>query len=220
MKNPHQDTTAGQQQFYFRMALYLAIFTIFYNILEGLVSVILGISDNCLTLSGFGADSLIEVVSGIGILQMVLRIRNQGTGQRNQFEKQALRITGFAFYLLAGGLVITAAYNGYIGHIPETTFWGVVISLVSIVVMVILLLMKLTTGRKLLSDAIIADAHCTRVCIYMSVVLLVTSALFELTGLAWIDIAGTLGLAWFSFSEGRECFEKVKNNTCCSCHKS
>ena len=220
MKIQDLGTGSARQQYYFRMALYLAVFTVFYNILEGLGSVILGISGNCLTLSGFGADSLIEVVSGIGILQMVLRIRNQGTEQRNQFEKQALQITGFAFYLLAAGLVITAAYNGYSRHKPETTLWGVVISLISIVVMTVLLLMKLTTGRKLGSEAIIADAHCTRVCIYMSVVLLVTSAIFELTGLAWIDIVGTLSLAWFSFSEGRECFEKAKNNTCCSCHKS
>ncbi len=220
MNNYYQGANTDQQHNYYKIALYLAIFTVFYNMLEGLASVFLGISDNCLTLSGFGADSLIEVVSGFGILQMVLRIRIQGTEQRNQFEKKALRITGVAFYLLAAGLVLTAAYNGYVCHKPETTFWGVVISLISIVVMALLLLMKLRTGHKLGSEAIIADAHCTRVCIYMSVVLLVTSIIFEITGFAWIDIAGTIGLAWFSFSEGRECFEKVKNNICCGCHKT
>ena len=67
------------------------------------------------------------------------------------------------------------------------------------------------------SKAIIADAYCTRVCIYMSVVLLVSSGIYELTGLWWIDILGTLGLAWFSFTEGRECFEKVKSEKLCGC---
>ena len=52
----------------------------------------------------------------------------------------------------------------------------------------------------------------------MSVVLLLTSAIYELTGLAWIDIAGTLGLAWFSLSEGRECFLKAKTGSDCTCH--
>jgi divalent metal cation (Fe/Co/Zn/Cd) transporter len=204
----------------FRTAMGLAVFTIAYNILEGIVSIWLGISDDSLTLSGFGFDSLIEVVSGIGIAQMIIRIRTSGTEQRSNFEKTALRITGTAFYMLTLGLVTTAGYNLYTGHKPETTFWGVVISGISIVVMTVLMVMKLRVGKKLKSNAIIADAHCTRVCIYMSVVLLVASVIFELTGLGWIDIIGTLGLAWFSFTEGRESFDKAKTESLCNCHNS
>jgi hypothetical protein len=51
-------------------------------------------------------------------------------------------------------------------------------------------------------------------------VLLLASAIFELTGLGWIDIIGTLGLAWFSFTEGRESFEKAKTDSSCNCHTS
>ena len=49
---------------------------------------------------GFGVDSFIEVMSGIGILAMVLRIRQNPDTPRSQFEKTALRITGTSFYLL------------------------------------------------------------------------------------------------------------------------
>jgi divalent metal cation (Fe/Co/Zn/Cd) transporter len=201
----------------YRFAFWLAVFTIVYNVLEGIVSLFFGITDESLTLAGFGADSLIEVISGIGILQMVIRIRNQGGETRSAFEKRALRVTGTAFYILVAGLLASACYNLYTGHKPETTFWGVVISLLSIAVMALLLRLKLMVGTKLSSKAIIADAHCTRVCIYMSVVLLVTSAVFEMTGLAWIDLLGTLGLAWFSFNEGRECFENARSGTLCNC---
>jgi divalent metal cation (Fe/Co/Zn/Cd) transporter len=201
----------------YRIALMLAYFTIIYNILEGIVSIYFGVSDESLTLFGFGADSLIEVISGIGIAQMILRIRTFGTDNRNNFEKRALRITGTAFYILAGGLIATAGYNLYIGHKPESTLWGVIISCISIVVMIILLVMKLRVGTRLNSKAIIADAHCTRVCIYMSLILLISSAIYELTGFAWIDVAGTLGLAWFSWTEGRECFEKANADSHCSC---
>jgi divalent metal cation (Fe/Co/Zn/Cd) transporter len=204
----------------YRFAFGLAVFTIVYNVLEGMVSLFFGISDESLTLAGFGADSLIEVISGIGILQMVLRIKNQGEELRSSFEKRALQITGAAFYLLVAGLVISAGYNLYMHHKPETTTWGVVISIISIVVMLVLLRMKLQVGKKLNSKAIIADAHCTRVCIYMSLILLISSAIFELTGFAWIDILGTFGLAWFSFTEGRECFEKARSGTQCTCHKT
>lgn len=204
---------------YYRTAFLLAVFTIVYNILEGLVSLFFGISDESLALAGFGADSLIEVISGLGILQMVVRLKKHGDETRNRAEKRSLRITGTSFYILTAALVISSGYNLFTGHKPETTFWGVVISAVSIAVMTGLFLLKLETGRKLNSAAIIADAHCTRVCIYMSVVLLVASGFYELTGLAWADIAGTLGLAWFSFTEGRECFEKVRTGGHCSCHE-
>lgn len=204
----------------YRLAFALAIFTIVYNIIEGLVSIYFGISDESFTLFGFGIDSLIEVISGIGIAQMIIRIRTSGAENRSAFEKNALRITGFAFYILVAGLLITSGYNLFIGHKPETTIWGVIISAVSIAVMFILVMMKLRVGKILNSAAIIADAHCTRICIYMSVVLLVSSLIFEFTGIGWIDILGTLGLAWFSFSEGRECFEKARTEKHCSCHKS
>jgi divalent metal cation (Fe/Co/Zn/Cd) transporter len=118
------------------------------------------------------------------------------------------------------GLLITSGYNLFIGHKPETTIWGVIISVLSIAVMLILVMMKLRVGKILNSEAIIADAHCTRICIYMSLVLLVSSLIFEFTGIGWIDALGTLGLAWFSFSEGRECFEKARTEKHCSCHKS
>jgi divalent metal cation (Fe/Co/Zn/Cd) transporter len=204
----------------YRVALGLAIFTIIYNLIEGLVSVFFGISDESLTLFGFGADSFIEVISGLGIMQMIVRIKNNETEHRSKFEKRALQITGTAFYILVAGLVLNAGYNIYSNHKPETTIWGVVISIISIVAMSILLSMKLRVGRQLGSEAIIADAQCTRVCIYMSVVLLISSTVFELTGLGWIDILGTLGLAWFSFTEGRECFEKVRTEADCTCQKS
>ncbi len=204
----------------YRLAFASAIFTIVYNIIEGLVSIYFGVSDESLTLFGFGVDSLIEVISGIGIAQMIIRIRKSGAENRSNFEKNALRITGFAFYFLVAGLLITAVYNLLTGHKPETTIWGVIISALSIAVMFILVMMKLRVGKILNSEAIIADAHCTRICIYMSVVLLVSSLIFEVTGIGWIDILGTLGLAWFSFSEGRECFEKARSEKHCSCKKA
>ena len=65
----------------YKKAFYLSLFTIFYNIVEGLVSIALGYTDETLTLFGFGADSFIEVISGIGIAVMIIRIRNHpGSG--------------------------------------------------------------------------------------------------------------------------------------------
>src|SRR5512133_1350817 len=88
---------------YWRYALWLALFTIFYNLVEGLVSIYFGAQDETLTLFGFGIDSFIEVMSGIGIFTTVLRVRNNPDEARSQCERTALRISGASFYLLAVG---------------------------------------------------------------------------------------------------------------------
>jgi divalent metal cation (Fe/Co/Zn/Cd) transporter len=201
----------------FIIAFALAVFTILYNIAEGLVSIYFGYTDDSLTLFGFGVDSFIEVVSGLGIAHMVLRIQRTPESNRNTFERTALTITGYSFYALVVGLVGTSLYNLWTGRNPETTFWGVIISLVSIIVMWGLVYGKTKMGRQLNSDAILADAECTKVCISMSVMLLAASAVYELTRIGFTDTLGTLGLAYLSFKEGRECFEKVKKNSHCSC---
>ncbi len=201
----------------FNIALVLAIFTIGYNLIEGLLSTYFGYEDESLALFGFGADSFIEVISGVGIVHMVHRIKRNPESSRDRFEKLALQITGFAFYLLVLVLLVTSVHNIWTGHKPVTTLFGVVISGISIVVMLLLVLWKKRVGRRLASDPIIADANCTLVCVYMSVILLISSGIFELTGLAYIDSIGTLGLAYFAFKEGKECFEKANSDKYCSC---
>jgi divalent metal cation (Fe/Co/Zn/Cd) transporter len=154
-------------------------------------------------------DSFIEVISGIGIMFMVLRIRQNPDAPRGPFERTALRVTGWSFYLLAGGLLVTALYNLYTGHKPETTLSGTIISLISIAVMWALVAGKRTIGRALNSAPILADANCTMVCIYMSVVLLASSLIYQFTGFGLTDSLGAIGLIYFSISEGRESFEKA-----------
>jgi divalent metal cation (Fe/Co/Zn/Cd) transporter len=207
-------TNTSNQNRLWVYALWLALFTIFYNLVEGLISVYIGFSDETLTLFGFGVDSFIEVMSGIGILAMVLRIRQNPETPRTQFEVTALRVTGTAFYMLAIGLAASAIYNLFSAHKPATTLPGLVISLVSIAVMWILVTGKRKVGRALNSAPILADANCTMVCIYMSIVLLASSLIYEVTGLGFIDSLGALGLIYFSYSEGKESFEKADGLEC------
>ena len=204
----------NSEQTLYNKAFQLSLFTIFYNILEGVISMILGYKDETLSLFGFGADSFIEVMSGIGIAVMIIRIRQNPESSRGKFEITALKITGTAFYLLAAGLVAGIVYNIVNQIKPETTFWGVIISLISIAVMVWLMNSKKSVGKKLGSDPVIADANCTKVCVYMSLVLLAASLIYELTGFAYADAIGAAGLAYFSWSEGREAFEKSKGKEC------
>ena len=202
----------------YTVALWLAIFTILYNLLEGIVATVLGFQDETLALFGFGLDSFIEMISGLGILYMIFRIRIAPESSRSAFESTALRVTGYSFYGLVALLVATSALNIITGHRPVTTFWGVVISAISILVMLALIYGKIRVGNQLQSQAILADASCTKICIYMSCVLLASSGIYELTGFTYADSIGTLGLAWFALQEGRECFAKARNQDLHCCH--
>ena len=199
---------------YYRYALWLGYFTVGYNLLEGLVSVFFGAQDEALTLFGFGVDSFIEVLSGIGIIAMVMRIRRNPESGRSQFERTALRITGTSFYILAAGLAVTALYNLFSGHKPETTLPGVIISVISISFMWALVAAKRKVGHVLNSAPILADANCSLVCIYMSLVLLGSSLIYAWTGIGFMDAIGALGLIYFSVSEGREAFAKARGLEC------
>jgi divalent metal cation (Fe/Co/Zn/Cd) transporter len=202
---------------YYRWALGLAVFTIAYNLAEGVIATAFGYSDETLALFGFGLDSFIEMISGAGIVVMVLRIQRNPASVRTPFENTALRITGVSFFLLTAGLVAGATASCFLGSRPETTLWGVIISAVSILVMLGLIYGKMKTGNALQSAPLLADANCTKVCIYMSVVLLASSAIYELTGFAYADAIGTFALASLAFKEGKECFRKAKSNTHCAC---
>jgi len=202
-------------------AYLLSIFTIVYNIGEGIVSIFYGITDQTLALFGFGVDSFVEVISGFGIAHMIYRMKKAEVNQRDQFEIKALKITGTSFYILAIGLVIGSFAALITQTKPESTFAGVIISLVSIAIMYFLMILKLRTGKKLKSDAIIADANCTKTCLILSVVLFASSLGYLRSHNIFIDSIGSVAIAYFAFQEGREAFEKAKNiSLSCNCLKN
>ena len=202
----------------YKRANFLILFTIIYNIVEGGVSVWMGAADETLALFGFGVDSFIEVISALGVWHMLRRIKANAGETRDEFEQRALRITGAAFYLLSAGLVLTAGINLYEGHKPETTLWGIVISLLSVSFMWYLIRQKTRVGRALNSPAILADAACSRACVYLSAVLMISSVGYELTGIGSLDALGAMLIAWLTFKEGREAFGKASGMNCsCSC---
>lgn len=217
MRADEKVNTDMKEKLYLR-ANFLALFTIFYNLVEGGASVWLGAADETLALFGFGVDSFIEVVSAIGVWHMLRRIKANAGESRDEFEQRALRITGAAFYVLSAGLVMTACLNLYQQHKPETTLWGIIISLLSVSFMWFLIHQKIKVGTALGSPAVLADAACSRACLYLSVVLLIASIGYELTGIASLDAIGAMLIAWLTYREGREAFGKASGMECsCSC---
>lgn len=158
----------------YKLAFGLAIFTIVYNIGEGVVSTYYGYEDESLTLFGFGAHSFIEVISGLGIAHMVWRIQGKPDSNRDDFERDStshhrlclLRFGARTFYDK-----ISIMYGQDTNRLLRLVslflpFQSSVCALIHY---------KTKVGKELSSEGILADAQCTKVCIYMSVILLVAS---------------------------------------------
>lgn len=200
-----------QRTRHWRYALILAGITIVYNLAEGLVSMYFGATDEMLTLFGFGMDSFAEVLSGAGILHLVFRSKGQAAAlARDGFERTALRITGFSFYVLAIGMILGAVLSIWSAHKPDGTVPGLIVSALSIATMYFLYRAKIYTGGKLDSSAIIADARCTLSCLYLSYILFAASAIYALFHIPYIDALGSLALAFYVIKEGRATFNQAR----------
>src|SRR5260370_41763370 len=74
-------------------------FTIAYNSVEGVVSIVAGLISGSVSLVGFGLDSVIEVISGAALLW---RLRHDlDHSRREEVERTTLRIVGGCFIGLA-----------------------------------------------------------------------------------------------------------------------
>ncbi|MCY2687894.1 cation transporter [Salinimicrobium sp. TH3] len=194
-------------------ALILSFITIGYNLIEGVVSTFFGASDDTLALFGFGLDSFVEVLSGVGIAHMIYRMKRNPVKERDNFEITALRITGAALYLLTAGLVIGAVIAIFNKSEPQTTLAGIIIAVLSILTMYFLYREKIKVGEKLESQPIISDAKCTKTCFYLSFILLASSLLYELWQIPYVDALGSIGIAWYAWKEGKEAFENARSKS-------
>lgn len=118
---------------YLSYALWLALFTILYNFAEGLIAILFGISDGTLTLFSSASIHLSRWFRRLVSLPwycVFAKIR-----RRYARNSKGQCCASRAFYLPAVGLGITAIYNVFTAHKPETTLPGLIISVISIAIM-------------------------------------------------------------------------------------
>ena len=128
--------TTPNRQDLVRQGQRLEYFTIGYNSVEGLVSIVAGLIAGSVSLIGFGLDSGIEVVSGLALLWRLYHDLNRS--RREQVERITLRIVGWCFVTLA--LYVTYASGSTLIRYepPERSIPGIIVAAVSVVVMPLL----------------------------------------------------------------------------------
>ena len=185
----------------------LATFSIVYNSVEALISIISGVQARSIGLIGFGFDSIIEMGSALIIYW---QFRFEMPFER---EKKALRLIAYSFFILATYIALEStralATDRKSGH----TTLGISIAILSLLVMPVLSTAQRQAGRTLGSRAAIADSKQTLLCTYLSAVLLVGLVLNSTLGWWWADPIVGFFIAFLAIREGREAW---RGDNCCS----
>jgi len=187
-----------------RRALLLSYFTVSYNIVEGILSLLAGSMAGSIALIGFGLDSFVESLSGMVV---IWRFRLHGKISEEEEEKaeqKAERFIGYTFFILALYVLYESIKKLYLGEITAPSLFGIIIAIVSLITMPILFLLKYRTGRRIGSRSLIADSKETLACSFLSLGLLAGLGLNYLYGLWQADPVIALVIVAYLVKEGWE----------------
>jgi len=175
----------------------LILFTIVYNFVEGIFAIYFGAESNSTSLLSFGLDSFIEITASVIALWGLSSIDKD-------VEDKAEKMIAYSFLILILFIVVKSSFDLFYSSKPETSFYGIVIACVSILVEGPLAYRKLQLGRKLNNKIIIAEAKETLFCLNLSVLVILGVGVNYFFGLWYFDpIAALLMIPWL-FREFRE----------------
>ncbi len=163
-----------------------------------------------IALVGFGVDSLIESLSG-----SVLLWRLFSPTHDESREKIALKLVGISFLILAAYVAFEAVKSLLAREPPQTSFVGIGLSIVSLIIMPLLAHAKRQSASNLGSRAMKADSRQTDLCAYLSAILLGGLVLNALFGWWWADPVAALIMVPIIAQEG---FEGLRGEVCEDCH--
>lgn len=203
-------------------AKWLAYFTIGYNLLEGVISIALGLKEESFALAGFGVDSLVEVASAVLVVWRLRSDFDRESIISLASEKKATFGIGGLFLILALITATAAVVQLVESKHPDSTIPGILVSIVSLSFMFFLWKAKLNVAKALDSKTLAADAACSLACIQLSGVLLAGSLVFWLApSLWWADAVAALGISILVTKEGWETIlasRKEDFQGGCGCH--
>ena len=132
-----------------KKALYLSYFSLGYNFLEGIVSILVGQLTGSIALLGFGLDSFAESLSAGVMIWRFRRHAELSQEEEERVEAKATRIVAYTFFVLAAYVLFESLRTIYYREIPEPSLVGIIIAIVSIIVMPTLFLTKYKIGKSI-----------------------------------------------------------------------
>ena len=181
-----------------------------WHLIEFGIAIGAGIAAGSIALIGFGADSLIEGLSGFVIVWLFTgsRLRSESA------ERRAQQLVAASYFVLAAYVTVESVRTLIGGHHPQTSWVGIGLAAFTAPTMPLLARAKRRVGRQLNSSATVSEASQNMLCAYLSVALLIGLSLNALVGWWWADPAAALVIAGVATREGRESW-KGESCECC-----
>jgi divalent metal cation (Fe/Co/Zn/Cd) transporter len=174
-----------------------------WHLIEFGIALGAGIAAGSIALIGFGADSLIEGISGFVIVWLFTGSRlNSGTSER-----RAQQLVAASYLVLAAYIAVESARALVGGHHPGTSWVGIGLAAFTAPTMPLLARAKRNVGRQLNSSATVSEAGQNMICAYLSVALLVGLLANALAGWWWADPVAALVIAAVALKEGRDTWQ-------------
>ncbi len=193
---------------YQQRAVRLAWATIVWNLVEAVVAIAAGTAASSIALVGFGLDSTVEVMSAIVIVW-------QFRGLAEDRERRALKLIAVSFFGLGAYVAVQAIIDLLRGSEPESSSVGIGLAIASLIVMPMLARAKRRNGTAMGSVTVVADSNQTKLCAYLSAILLVGLILNTTVGWWWADPIAALAIAALAANEGREAWRGETCDDCC-----
>ncbi len=186
----------------YRKGLRLEYFTVGYNVVEAVVSIIFGTLAGSIALVAFGLDSIVESMSGLVLIWRLNQHGKISEEDEERIERKATRFVAVTFLALGSYVLFESVKKLVLVEAPAPSLPGIIIALVSVVVMPFLTWQKYKTGRQINSKALVADAKETLACAFLSVALLLGLGANYLFGFWAADPIVGLVIVVFLFREG------------------
>lgn len=199
-----------------REALLFEWITIAWMVIEAVVAIGSGIAAHSITLTAFGLDSVIELISALVLIWRLGVELKHGREFSETAERRASKIGGGLLFALAAYVVLSVAWSIWHGHGQEFSMPGLAVAVAAIPIMYFLAKRKISLAERIGSRALRADAVESITCGWLSCAVVVGLTAQYLLGAWWIDAVTSLGIVWFVVKEGREAWQ---GQACCDdCH--
>jgi divalent metal cation (Fe/Co/Zn/Cd) transporter len=190
-----------------RRARLLAGVSVAYNVAEAVVAIAAGLVAGSVALVGFGADSVVEVSSGLIILW---QFSHRLPETRERVAQRAMAVAFAALALVVGVESVRALV---IGVEPDASPVGIALTVASLLIMPLLSLAQRRTGRALGSAAVLADGMQTGLCAWLSAAVAGGLLLNATLGWSWADPVAALVVAGVA---AREAVQAWRGKGCCA----
>lgn len=181
-----------------RRGFALEFATLGWNVVGIVVLAVAAVATRSVALAGFGLASLIEIGASVVVVWEL-----SGTGEDRQ--RQALRLIGGAFVLLAGYLAVQSTVALAVGHRPGHGTLGIAWTAATAVVMFALAAGKARTGRGLGNAVLLTEGRVTLVDAVLASAVLLGVSLDTAVGWWWADPLAGYVIVFYAGREAKAC---------------